>query len=398
MKKVAYLFNQYPSVSHASMRREMNALESRGLEIHRFSIREARHGVVDREDAPEVDTTTILLNRPFQLVWHVLLTLMRAPVKSMLAVASCASAAWTTSFGLRHIAYLAEAASLLHRCRARGLTHVHAHFGTNAATVARYARRLGGPTYSFTIHGPDEWDRPFDFQLVEKVVDSKFVVCICHYTSSQLRRLLPQEYWDRIVIVRCGVDRQFLEWSGDANHGQSNTLVFVGRLSPQKGVSVLLEAARRAFATHPQARLQLCGDGELRESVEAQIAEAGLAGRIEITGWLDGPQVRKHIRNGRALVMSSFAEGLPMVIMEAFAVSRPVIATFVAGIPELVEHGRSGWLVPAGDVEALAAAMRACLDADESLLREFAERGRSEVRDRHDIAKAVEPLFERIVV
>ena len=125
----------------------------------------------------------------------------------------------------------------------------------------------------------------------------------------------------------------------------------------------MVEAARVLAERGAKFELLLAGDGEMRQAIEEQIARYGLEAQIRITGWISSDAVREELLAARALVLPSFAEGLPVVIMEAMALRRPVISTYVAGIPELVRSGEHGWLVPAGDVEALADAMQACLSS-----------------------------------
>src|SRR5690606_18965936 len=110
------------------------------------------------------------------------------------------------------------------------------------------------------------------------------------------------------------------------------TLVCIGRLTPQKGQLLLVDAIKRLADEGVDAKLVLAGDGEMRLEIERRITQAGVQDRVQITGWVDEAAVRQHLRAARALVMSSFAEGLPVVIMEAMAMGRPVIATTIAGI------------------------------------------------------------------
>jgi glycosyltransferase involved in cell wall biosynthesis len=138
--------------------------------------------------------------------------------------------------------------------------------------------------------------------------------------------------------------------------------------------------------------LVLAGDGEMRPDIEALIERLGLQPRVRITGWIGSGQVRDEIGAARALVLPSFAEGLPVVIMEAMALRRPVITTFVAGVPELVQAGANGWLVPAGDVEALTDAMAACLATDQETLARMGEAARARVLVRHDVDREAAKL------
>lgn len=394
MTRVAYLVNQYPSVSHTFIRREIAALERAGIEVHRFSIRASADGFVDPDDHTESTKTEVLLHSPAEVLAHTLLVALSKPISFIRTILIALASAIRSPLGLKHFVYVAQACWLLRRCARRDINHLHAHFGTNPAAVARYCRRLGGPRYSFTIHGPDEWDSSRGYQLAEKAIDAEFVACISHYTGAQLRRFLPTEHWPKVQIVRCGVDSLFLDQEL-ASTSHSNNLVFVGRLSPQKGVPLLVDAFSRIAPDYPDARLVLCGDGELRSEIEQQVSDCGLQGRVEITGWIDAATVREHLLAARAVAMASFGEGLPVAIMEAFALGRPVIATSIAGIPELVKPGVNGWLVPAGDLDSLAAAIRECFDSDERSLRVMGEHGRAAVAAQHNIDAAVAPLIER---
>jgi glycosyltransferase involved in cell wall biosynthesis len=254
---------------------------------------------------------------------------------------------------------------------------------------------LGGPPYSFTVHGPEEFDKPWTLSLTEKIEDAAFVVAISSFGRSQLYRLCSLEHWPKIKIVRCGVDQGFI----DANPppiADSARLVCVGRLCEQKGQLLLVQAAARLRDEGVALELILVGDGDMRPDVEALIRERQLEDVVKITGWAAGSEVRNYLSSSRALVLPSFAEGLPVVIMEALALGRPVLTTYIAGIPELVEPNRCGWLVPAGSVDALVDAMKEVLTTPVSRLTELGEEGRRRVLASHDARTATEPLFEEL--
>ena len=259
------------------------------------------------------------------------------------------------------MAYLGEAAWLILRFRQHPVDHLHAHFGTNPATVARLARRLGGPPYSFTAHGPDEFDKPEALDLRGKVAEAQTAVAISSFGASQLMRWSDPADWRHIAIARCGVDAGFLAATPVAAP-TAPRFATVARLNGQKGLPLLVEAAALLKARGHDFRLDIAGDGELRGALERQIAEAGLSDNVHLVGTLDGAGVRRLIEDARVFVLPSFAEGLPVVIMEALALERPVIASAIAGTPELVDAG-CGWLVPAGSAAAVADAMAAAIDA-----------------------------------
>jgi glycosyltransferase involved in cell wall biosynthesis len=282
-----------------------------------------------------------------------------------------------------HLIYLAEACVLLGWCRRDRIAHLHAHFGTNPAEVAMLVAALGGPTYSFTVHGPEEFDKPEFLHLGEKIRRSAFVVAISSFGRSQLFRWVERTQWQKVKVVHCGIEPAFHQVEVSPPSGRR--LLCVGRLAEQKGHLLLIEAAALVAAQEPEFELVLGGDGELRASIEARIAELGLGRQVRITGWISSDQVRAEMLASRALVLASFAEGLPVVIMEAMALGRPVVTTGVAGIPELVQDGVEGWLVPAGDVQALANAMLACLRVDDGALKRMGDAARTRVLARHDV-------------
>jgi glycosyltransferase involved in cell wall biosynthesis len=245
-------------------------------------------------------------------------------------------------------------------------------------------RELGGPPFSFTVHGPEEFDKPSLIGLGAKIERASFVAAICSYGKSQLYRLCDQSHWAKIHVVHCGVDAAFLK-QPPTPIPAAPRLVCVGRLCEQKGQLLLLDAAARLVAEGIKPEIVLVGDGEMRNEIELKIRERGLGDNVRITGWADERQVRDELRSARALVLPSFAEGLPVVIMEALAMGRPVISTYVAGIPELVVNGECGWLVPAGDVDALSAAMKRALLAGPDELQRMGIAGRARVLAHFDV-------------
>jgi glycosyltransferase involved in cell wall biosynthesis len=267
-----------------------------------------------------------------------------------------------------------------------GVEHLHAHFGTNSAAVAMLCRQLGGPPYSFTVHGPDEFDKAPLLGLGQKTTNAAFVVAISSFGRSQLCRLNKLSDWDKIHVVRCGLDEVLLERE-PTPVPEARRVVCVARLSEQKGHLMLLDAAARLVREGQSFELVLAGDGELRALVDQRIRELGLEQTVRITGWISERQVAEEIEASRALVLPSLAEGLPVVLMEALALGRPVLSTYIAGIPELVVPGENGWLVPAGDVAAVTSALREILNAPSARLTEMGRAGRSAVLERHDVRK-----------
>ena len=295
-----------------------------------------------------------------------------------------------------HVAYLLEAAVVAAWCRRDRIDHLHVHFGTNSAMVGMLVNRLTGIPWSFTAHGPEEFDRPLGIALSEKIRSANFVVAISSFGRSQLWRWSDYAQWKKIHVVHCGLDAAFMDGATKPIPMRPR-LVCVGRLCEQKGQLLLVEAAHILKAKGIAFEIVFAGDGPMRGDIEAAITKAGLDDCISITGWISGQRVREEIEKARALVLPSFAEGLPVVIMEAMALGRPVVSTMVAGIPELVTPGETGWLVPAGDVAALAQAIIEVLSLAPDALAAMGSKARSRVLERHNAtteAAKLKLLFE----
>jgi len=385
MMTIAYLINQYPKVSHSFIRREIAGVEACGIRVARFSIRSCSTELVDEADKLELEQTRVVLGRGMVgLLFGLLSVAVTKPIRFLQTLWLMLRLGWCSEQGiLRYLAYLAEACVLLRWFADSGVTHVHAHFGTNSTTVAMLCRALGGPPYSFTVHGPEEFDKVKALALAEKVERAAFVVTVSSFGKSQLYRWCAPKQWSKIHVVHCGVDDGFLAQLPIAVSAEPR-LVCVGRLCEQKGQLLLLEAVHQLAIEGLRFKLVLVGDGPLHNQIAARIAQLGLQDRVEITGWASSPEVRQQILASRVMVLPSFAEGLPVVLMEALALGRPVITTYVAGIPELVEPGVCGWLVPPGSVEALTAAMRAALQLPVEQLEQMGRAGAEQVAQRHD--------------
>lgn len=384
--KIAYFINQYPKVSHSFIRREILALERQGFEVLRIALRGWDGELVDAEDLRERERTRHVLQSGMGgLLLATLRALLARPASFFAALGLAlrmglhADRPWPF-----HLVYLAEACRLLPWVREFGAVHVHAHFGTNSAEVVMLAQALGGPPFSFTVHGPEEFDKPQFIHLGEKIRRAAFVVAVSSYGRSQLFRWVAHGQWDKVQVVHCGLERAFHDVPA-VQVPAAPRLVCVGRLCEQKGQLLLMEAAQRLAAQGVAFEIVLAGDGEMRGEIEALIAGAGLQGKVRITGWISSEQVRAEILAARALVLPSFAEGLPVVIMEAMALRRPVLTTYVAGIPELVRPGENGWLFPAGDVDELVAVMEDCLAQSDEVLQAMGEAAKRRVLERHDI-------------
>ncbi len=392
---VAYLVNQYPKVSHTFIRREILALEALGLVVHRFAMRGWDAPAVDAADAQEQRNTQYVLQAgSARLLVAAAAMVLRSPALAMRGLFRALSLGWHADRALPvHLIYWAEACVLLSWVREAKVAHLHAHFGTNAAEVALLVSAMGGPPFSFTVHGPEEFDKPLTLKLDRKLEAASFVVAISSFGKSQLWRWCPHEAWSKVHVVHCGLSDDFLD-AVVTPVPTAGRLVCVGRLCEQKGQMLLLEAVARLVGAGGSLHLVLAGDGEMRPQIDARIAALGLSNHVEVTGWVGSERVRSELQAARALVLPSFAEGLPVVLMEAMALQRPVITTAIAGIPELVRHGVDGWVVPAGDVDAVVQAIESCLRASADELSTMGRSARMRVRERHDVRREAAKLAE----
>ena len=384
--KIAYLVNQYPKISHSFIRREILALERQGYQVQRLAVRGWSDELRDEEDVRERSITRyVLQDGAVAMGMDVLRMAIKRPARFMKALGLACKIGLRSDRPLPlHLIYLAEACRIVPWMAEHGARHLHAHFGTNSAEVAMLAGMLGGPAYSFTVHGPEEFDKPERLWLGEKIRRSAFVVAVSSFGRSQLFRWAAYADWPKVQVVHCGIDPGFHAVPKRPSPAAPR-LVCVGRLCEQKGQMLLVRAVQAVVAKGIPIHLVLAGDGEMRGEIEALIKECALQDHISITGWINGDQVREEMLSARAMVLPSFAEGLPVVVMEAMALRRPVLTTYIAGIPELVRPGETGWLFPAGDVAELAKVLEDCLAASPEQLETMGEAGYQRVLARHAV-------------
>jgi glycosyltransferase involved in cell wall biosynthesis len=389
------LLNWYPQPSQTALRREVAALEELGVPFHRLSLRRYEGELVDENDRTERERTRSVLDvGPLGFLGAMLRVALRRPQAFARSLALAVKVGRIDDRGLvRTLIYFAEACVLLEWSVELGIDHVHTHYGTNSATAAMLCRILGGPTYSFTMHGPEEFDAPRATCLRDKIHHAKFVVAISEFTRSQLYRWADYGDWAKIHVVHVGVSPMFL------NHGPAPVLtaprlVNIGRIVEQKGQAILVQAAARLRDRGIDFELVIVGDGPMRGEIERLIEQLDLKEHVRITGYLSNQGVLEELLASRALVLPSFAEGLPGVFFEALALGRPVISTYIAAHPELIESGVNGWLVPAGAVEPLVDAMAEALRADTTLLERMGRAGAQRVAEQHNVYTEVKKLIE----
>ncbi|WP_347987149.1 glycosyltransferase [Methylomonas sp. AM2-LC] len=392
--KIAYITSVYGRSSDTFIRNEVLGLRDRGHEVYTFSIRrESGQGELSIDVASEQSTTDYILEKPLiLLIYSTLLVFICSPLRMCRAILL----AWKTHIpGIKGLfnqcAYLLEASYLTRRMGKLGIDILHNHIAENSANVAMLASLLSNVPFSMTVHGPGIFFHPKQWVLGEKVARSAFTATITNFCRSQCMLFTDTKYWHKLHIIRCAVGKDF-ESPSTIPISEAPRLVFVGRLCAEKGMQILIQAVTKLVESEFSLELILIGDGPMRSEIEALIKQKNLGSVIQILGAKSSSDVRNEIKQSRALVLPSFAEGLPVVIMEAFALGRPVVATQIAGIPELVVNGVNGWLVPPGSVECLEHALIEVITTRPSVLQQMGLEGAGRVQEFHKLSNELDKL------
>lgn len=391
---IAYLASQYPAISHTFILREVLGLRALGFRIEPCSVRDPDRPLerLTAEERGEAERTFYVkragaLAAAAALASRVVCDPRRLLSALGLALRLGGSDPKRLAYGLF---YLAEAA-LVGRHMARvGVRHLHVHFATPAAMVGLFARRLWPITFSFTVHGPDEFYDVSVHRLEEKIRAADFVVCIGRYARSQVLRLSEHAGWSKVEVAPLGVDLgRFAPRALPA--GRPFRILCVGRLVAAKGQHVLLSAVLRLARAGRDVRLTLVGDGPDRQALADRVAAEDAGGFVTLAGSVDQDAIRRFYEESDAFALASFAEGIPVVLMEAMAMEVPCVSTFITGIPELIRDGIDGLLVPPSDDEELAAALARLMD-DGALRARLGAAGRARVAQHFDLGRNVERL------
>jgi glycosyltransferase involved in cell wall biosynthesis len=387
--KILYLVNQYPKVSHTFIRREILSLEEQGVDVIRVAMRSDDPIGMSEVDKSEFSKTHYVLQQgKVDLVKHVLKAFLSNPQRFSNALKVMLRMYLASKQSLLiHLIYLVESCNVAAVCGSKKVDHIHAHFGTNPAEVAMYTSIITGVPYSFTVHGPEEFDKPLTLNLNQKIKHASKVIAITHYCKSQLFRWADYKDWHKVKIIHCGLESDFFDRDSLTKIRASDTLQFlcIGRLCEQKGQLLLLQAFNNFIKSGNDAYLTLAGDGEMRSDVEQFITANKLHNHVKITGWVDSNQIKQMLSKSDAMLLPSFAEGLPVAIMEAMATGVPVISTSIAGIPELLKHNQTGFLVCPGSVEALETALNAFINMNNDSLNNIKIAAFEAVAKEHNV-------------
>lgn len=400
---VGYVLTHYPKLAQTFIAGEIAAVERAGVPVRVFAMNPPEAGELARAGAAEQAARTLYL-KPAILrgVGALLAATLRHPLR-MAGVwrKAIASGGGSPARTVRRIAHLAQAA-LVERVAAReGIDTLHAHFGLAPATIAwlatgiARARGRSAARFGFTIHGFHDFADPAETRLDRKARDAARVLCISDFTRSQLCLNTEPGLWPRFHVARCGIDTAAFAYRDPPPITERARILAVGRLSPEKGFAVLIEALALLRHRGLDAGLAIVGDGPERGALERRIASLGLADRIDLTGELPPAEVARVLAQSDVFCMASFSEGLPISIMEAMAAGVPVVSTWIAGIPELARQNETALTVPPADAEALAEAI-ARLIGDQDLRVRLARAARACVAERHDLWRCGEAVARHL--
>ena len=385
---LAYLLKKFPRLSETFILDELLAQEQLGRELHVFSRRppdaEPRHPQLARLRATceylpasrEIDPWSELFIRDDT---------------DLLARVAALTRGGALDGHPRFPPLLAEAVLLRRRCRELGVRHVHVHFATDGALAANLLRQLGGPSYSLTLHAKDIYRSTVQGALLDRLLgDASFAVTVCDANVRHLAGMVGERAMSRVRRLYNGIDLAAFT-PGDGSRDEAHVLA-VGRLVPKKGFHVLVEALAVLAARGSNARATIVGDGEERTRLEQLIRERGLSARVRLAGALDRDAVLELLRSATVCCLPSLVgddgnrDALPTVLLEALACGLPAVSTTVTGIPEILDGGRAGLIVPENDPPATAEALAALLGSGELRAR-LAREGRRRAEQHFDLAR-----------
>lgn len=375
---IAYLTGEYPRATDTFIQREVEALREIGFDVETCSIRHTgpEHLVGPEQEEAQRRTFHVLKStaslRGLKALFHAL----KRPGQFFKTL----SLAWKTApkgvkGRLYNLIYFAEALTLAHHLKSKGVVHLHNHIAKASCTVAMLASAYSGIPYSFTLHGPDIFFEPHHWRLDAKIKSASFVACISEFCRSQAMLFSDQADWEKLHIVHCGIDP---DRYGNAPRTKGSNLLFVGRLAAVKGVPILFDALQDARQSVPDLHLTLIGDGPERQNLEERAKAMGLSGAVTFAGYRSQAEVATALSETDLLVLPSFAEGVPVVLMEAMASGKPAVATQVGGVGELIQDGVTGRLVPPGDASSISDAIQTSL-SDSNWYAQAATIGRAKV-------------------
>ncbi len=390
--KIGYLLSQYPAVSHTFFLQEVVGLRTRGMHIETASINrpDRPSSRLPQNEAVEARRTHYIKDDHH---WRTLRRLTGVVLRRP-------AVAWRGLNAVRRIQgltlrergfwlfYLAEALLVGRWMKRRHLDHLHVHFGGPVASVGMLTSIAWKIPYSLTIHGPEELLNTHSYQLKAKLAQAKFVVCISDFCRSQLCALTNPADWDKFTVIRLGVDPLVLTPPSRPNafsmRSETLKLVCTGRMVPAKGHMILLEAIKLLRERGTNLQTVLIGGGPELARLQNFVLRNKMADCVSFTQALSHPETLAHLRRADLFALASFAEGIPVALMEAMSLGLPCISTNIAGIPELIRSGTDGLLVPPANPVALANAIESVI-GDHVLRRTLGASARQRIINQYNL-------------
>jgi colanic acid/amylovoran biosynthesis glycosyltransferase len=394
--RLGYLISQYPAINHTFVLREVRGLRARGFEIRTVSVRRSDRAPeqLSVDEADESARTFSILGAG---AGHALAANVRVFCRRPLRYLAGLLYAWKLSRGtprllVSHTIYFFEAVVAGEYFRTQGVQFVHTHF---SSTVLLILSRVFPIRYSLTIHGSGEFEDVVGFHMAQKVAGASFVATISNYGRSQVMRASDPAHWHKVKLLPLGIDPASFAPRVRAPRapGEPFRLLFVGRLSAAKAPQMLIEALGILRSAGRQVEVTIVGDGPIRTTLEAFVRDRGLDASVHMVGACNHDRVIRYYEQSDAFVLTSFAEGVPVVLMEAMATGLPCVSTWITGVPELIENGVEGLLVPPASPHAVAAAVVRLMD-EPQLAERIAAQGRRKVTGAYDLARNTQRLAE----
>jgi colanic acid/amylovoran biosynthesis glycosyltransferase len=394
--KLGYLISQYPALSHTFVLREVLALRRRGVDVRVVSVRRCDRPLAQLsvDEAQEAQRTFSVIGAG---PWRALISNLRILCRHPIGYLRGLGYAWALSRGtprliLMYTLYFLEAVVAGDYFERQQVKDIHTHF---SSTVLLILSRIFRVRYSLTVHGSGEFVDVVGFHLADKVAGAAFVATVGQYGLSQLMNTSDPAHWHKLVVLPLGVDVDAFSPTRSRQRapGEPFRLISVGRLTAAKGYPVLIEAVNLLRERRRDVRLTLVGEGTLRSILETLIADRALADRVSLAGACNHDRLTEYYGSSDAFVLSSFLEGVPVVLMEAMAMELPCVATWITGVPEIIENEREGLLVPPASAVALADAIERLMQDGEAA-RRFACAARRKVIAKYHLERNVERLAE----
>ncbi|MFC1734851.1 glycosyltransferase family 4 protein [Candidatus Hydrogenedentota bacterium] len=385
---VAYVISMFPGLSKTFINREIRGLRTLGGRVKCYSIhRPPEAEISDKVRDLVGETFYVFPVKPFSFISSHIAFFCRHPLRYLGTLLFLITRKGTRlSDRLKTAFHFCEGIHMARQIERDGIRHVHAHFAFSPATCAMVIARMLDIGFSFTAHALDYPET--QVLRKEKVEAAKFIVSVSEYNRRLMDESVPGSA-EKTSIVRCGVDPSEFE----PNHVPSDvfTILSIGRLVPQKCQTYLVEACKALKERGVEFECLIIGDGPDERKLKAMIREYGLEDVVKLRGPAFQEEIRRYYDMADVFVLPSLIEGIPVVYMEAMSKEAPVIATRIAGVPELIENGVSGILVEPRQVGPLADAIFSLVN-DSELRKEIGKNARQRVLDEFDIWKSVRKL------